>query len=306
MDRLQTMSTFVRVVAEGGFAAAARILGVDQALVTRQVADLERHLGVKLLERTTRSMRLTSAGETYLARCRAILSDVTETEAMISRSFQDMAGRVRLAVPTVFANELPHRLADLQEQLPEVVMEIAVMDRPVDLIAEGFDVVVSNAAFGTSAAVATEPLLRLPLVLCASPRYLQRHATPCVPRALESHRCVAQWVSGEEGHAVERWTLEHADAASECVDVRVAMRTDSYALSLDAVRHGAGIGRFTPQLIAADLANGQLVTLLPHWYAGQLSFNLVYPGHRLLPRRVRHLIDTMLALRDGAELAAGV
>src|SRR5689334_9379035 len=100
MDRLQTMKAFVRVVDHGGFTAAARVLDVDQALVTRQVAALERHLGAKLLERTTRSMRLTEAGELFLPRCREILSDLAEAESAITRSHQNMAGPVRLALPS--------------------------------------------------------------------------------------------------------------------------------------------------------------------------------------------------------------
>ena len=147
MDRLQTMKTFVRVVDEGGFAAAARALEVDQALVTRQVANLERHLGVKLLERTTRSMRLTEAGDTFLARCRDILSDVAEAEAMVSRSHQDMVGRVRLALPTVFGMEVTaQQLTRLHEEFPDITVEMAMLDRAVDPVAEGFDVVIADTA----------------------------------------------------------------------------------------------------------------------------------------------------------------
>jgi len=179
MDRLQTMKTFVRVVDEGGFAAAARALEVDQALVTRQVANLERHLGVKLLERTTRSMRLTEAGETFLGRCRDILSDVAEAEAMVSRSHQDMVGRVRLSLPTVFGMEVTaQQLTRLHEEFPDITVEMAMLDRAVDPVAEGFDVVTMNATLGVSATAVARPMLEVPLLLCAAPRYLQRHPPP--------------------------------------------------------------------------------------------------------------------------------
>ncbi|MGB8364563.1 MAG: LysR family transcriptional regulator [Rhizomicrobium sp.] len=302
MDRLQTMKTFVRVVDAGGFAAAARLLEVDQALVTRQVADLERHLGVKLLERTTRSMRLTEAGEIFLARCRDILSDVAEAEAMVSRSHRDMVGRVRLALPTLFGKEeaVAQQLTKLHEEFPDINVEVAMLDHAVDPVAEGFDVVIMDAAFGVSAMAVARPLLEMPFVLCAAPGYLQRHPMPTTPQALSAHHCVAQWASGEAGHAQERWTLEHADGTRESVDVRVALRTNTYTLSLDAVRCGLGVGRLTPRLLSDDLATGRLVPLLPGWHAGQLSFNLVYPGHRMMPRRVRHVIDAIIAQREGA------
>ncbi len=301
MDRLQTMKTFVRVVDEGGFAAAARGLEVDQALVTRQVADLERHLGVKLLERTTRSMRLTDAGETFLARCRDILSDVAEAEAMVSRSHQDMVGRVRLAMPTVFGLEVTaQQLTRLHEEFPDITVEMAMFDHAVDPVAEGFDVVTMDAAFGVSATAVARPHLEVPFLLCASPGYLQRHPMPTTPQELSAHHCVAQWAAGEADHAHERWTLEHADGTRESVDVRVALRTNTYALSLEAVRCGLGVGRLTPPLVSDDLASGRLVPVLPGWRAGQLSFNLVYPGRRMMPRRVRHVIDAIMAQVDEA------
>lgn len=306
MDRLQTMKTFVRVVDEGGFAAAARALEVDQALVTRQVANLERHLGVKLLERTTRSMRLTEAGDTFLARCRDILSDVAEAEAMVSRSHQDMVGRVRLALPTVFGMEVTaQQLTRLHEEFPDITVEMAMLDRAVDPVAEGFDVVTMDAAFGLSATAVARPHLEVPLLLCAAPRYLQRHPLPTTPQQLSAHRCVAQWTPGEADHAHERWTLEQDDGTRESVDVRVALRTNTYALSLEAVRCGLGVGRLTLPLVSDDLATGRLVPILPGWRAGQLSFNLVYPGRRMMPRRVRHVIDAIMAQIDEAEAASG-
>jgi DNA-binding transcriptional LysR family regulator len=300
MDRLQTMKTFVRVVSEGGFAAAARMMEVDQALVTRQVADLERHLGVKLLERTTRSMRLTEAGETFLARCRNILSDVAEAEAMVSRSHRDMTGRVRLALPTLFGKEeaVAQQLTELHEQFPGINVEVAMVDRAIDPVAEGFDVVIMDAAFGVSATAIARPLLEVPFMLYAAPSYLQRHPMPTTPQDLLMHHCVAQWASGEAGHAQERWTLAHTDGTRENVDVRVALRTNTYALSLDAVRCGLGVGRLPPRLLSNDLATGRLVPILPQWHAGQLQFNLVYPGRRMMPRRVRHVIDAIVAQRD--------
>jgi DNA-binding transcriptional LysR family regulator len=300
MDRLQTMKTFVRVVDEGGFVAAARVLELDQARVTRHVADLERHLGVKLLERTTRSMRLTEAGQTFLARCRDILSDVAEAEALVSRSHQDMGGRVRLALPTLFGKEesVAQQLTELHEAFPDITVEVAMLDRAVDPVAEGFDVVIMDAAFGVSATAVARPLLELPFMLYAAPAYLQRRPMPTTPEALSAHHCVAQWASGDSGHAQERWTLEHADGARESVDVRVALRTNTYALAVDAVRCGLGLGRLAPRLLSDDLAAGRLVPVLPGWRAGKLSFNLVYPGRRMTPRRVRYVIDTILAQRE--------
>jgi DNA-binding transcriptional LysR family regulator len=307
MDRLQTMKTFTKVVDEGGFAAAARALDVDQALVTRQVADLERHLGVKLLERTTRSMRLTEAGETFLTRSRQILSEMAEAEALVSRSQQDMKGRVRVAVPTLFGAEgVAQHLAQLHAQHPDLSCEVAMLDRAVDPVAEGFDVVVQDATLGASALAVARPLLEVPFLLCASPQYLQGHAALERPADLVSHHCVTGWVpgwgTGDGSPAQERWSLLHEDGRKESVEMRVALRSNTQTLNLEAVRQGLGVGRMSPRMLAADLEHGRLMQVLPGWQAGSVAFNLVYPSRRLMPRRVRHVIDAIVgkcdALRD--------
>jgi DNA-binding transcriptional LysR family regulator len=252
-------------------------------------------------------MRLTEAGEMFLLRCREILSDVAEAEAAISRSHQTMAGRVRLALPSfVGMADIGRRFTQLYGAFPEITLEVAELDRPVDPVAEGFDVVIADAAFGVSAQAVAQPLLRLPLMLCAAPSYLQRQSIPAAPPDLSAHRCVAQWSSGEEGHALERWALVSAAGVQESVDVRVAMRTNSFAATLEIVRSGLGIGRFTRPLLRDDLAAGRLAPVLPGWSAGHVSLNLVYPAHRMMPRRVRHVIDNIIAHRDEAVSGDGI
>lgn len=301
MDRLQTMKSFVRVVDEGGFAAAARLLGCDQALITRQVADLERHLGVKLLERTTRSMRLTEAGEAFLSRCRNILSDIEEAEALISQSHRDMTGRVRIGLPTLFnLQEVAVQLARLAGEFPEINLEVAMFDHVVDPVTEGFDVITMSASAAVSATAVARPLLEVPLMLCASPDYLQLRCAPTTPDELSNHLCVGQWASGEADHANEYWLLENAEGTRENTNVRIALRTNNYALAHEAVRSGLGIGRIPTSLLADDFDMGRLVKILPEWRAAPLSLNLVYPGRRMMPRRVRYVIDTILAQRDEA------
>ena len=296
MDRLQTMKTFVRVVDQGGFTAAARVLNVDQALVTRQVADLERHLGVKLLERTTRTMRLTEAGEMFLTRCREIVSDISELEAAVSRSHRNMAGAVRLAVSSLIdMASIGEGFAKLHRKFPEITLEVAFLDRPVDPVAESFDVVIADAAFGVSPLAIARPLPGKPFMLCAAPAYLAEQPAPTKPPRLADHFCVTQWSKMNEGNALERWTLEDTEGNSESADLKVVMRTNTYAMTLEAVRCGLGIGRLTPTLVGADLDSGRLMPVLPEWSAGPSSFNLVYPGHRMMPQKVRHVIDIILS-----------
>lgn len=295
MDRLSSMTTFATVVDQGSFAAAARLLNVDQAIVTRQVAALEKHLGVKLLERTTRSMRLTDAGEAYLARCRDILADVEDAEATVGKAHQALEGQVRLAVPTLFGRiGVACQLAAIQAKYPGISLVVATLDRPVDPVAEGFDVVVADATLGVSPTAIARQVLSVPYLLCASPDYLKRHGVPQTPEDLADHAFVTQWQVGDTAGSHDTWTLDHADGRQVTLPVRAALRANNYGLSLDAVRLGMGIGRFTPRMLREVLEEGAVQRVLPQWHAGKLSFNLIYPSRRLMPLRVRMAIDAIL------------
>jgi len=298
MDRFSAMSTFALVVDQGSFAGAARHLQVDQAMVTRQIAALEKHLGVKLLERTTRSMRLTDAGEAYLARCRDILSNVAEAEAAVGQAHQAMAGRVRLALPTLFGKAgLADQLAELHQRYPDLTLDVAMLDRATDPVAEGFDVVIADASLGVSPTAISRRVLSVNYLLCASPAYLARMGTPQQPEDLlaASHLMVSQWQVGDQMAADESWTLFRADGEQRQVPIRPALRANNFALSLEAVRLGMGIGRFTPRMLREDLLASTVQQVLPDWHAGLLSFNLIYPSRRLVPSRVRLVIDAIVA-----------
>ncbi len=299
MDRLQTMKAFVHVVDECGFTAAARKLGVDQALITRQIADLEQHLGTKLLERTTRTVRLTEAGEIFLPRCRVILADLSEAEEEVSRSSEEMAGRVRIGLPTVFdIHETAQALTQLHQEFPDLTVELAMSDAAIDPVAEGFDVATMNTAHPVSANAVARPLLDATFIICAAPSYLQRHPAPRSPADLAAHYCVGGWIAGGANYRRESWTLQSASGEPETVTIPVALRTNTYTLSLEAVRCGIGIGLLPKRLVAEDLSSQTLLPLLSEWQTVKQSYQLVYPGRRLIPRRVRHVIDTIFSQRD--------
>lgn len=289
------MTTFTLVADAGSFAAAARQLDIDQAVVTRQIAALERHLQVKLIERTTRSMRLTDAGEAYLARCRSILSDVEDAESLVGQSGRSVAGRVRVALPTLFGPaRVAQQLTQVREAYPQLAVDVAMLDRPVDLVAEGFDVVIADAAHGVSATAVSRPLVSVPFALCASPIYLARYGLPQHPQDLLSHRVVQHWPVSDAGVGSECWDLADADGRTESVPLNDCVRLNNYVLAQEAVVAGIGIGRFTPRMMGEDLQAGRLVAVLPAWRAGWMSFNVVYPGRRMVPQRVRHVIDALM------------
>jgi len=295
MDRLLSMRTFAHVVDEGSFAAAARRLDLNQAVVTRLVADLESHLGARLLNRTTRSLGLTEAGEAYLNRCRQILADVDQAEEMVGAGATRVAGRVRVAVPVVFGLEvMSTRLPRFRQAHPDVVLDVELIDRPVDPIVEGFDLAIVPAAYGISNSLIARPLAEKPIILAASTSYLAAAGTPRVPNDLLSHA----FIGYSQSPWRERLKLSDTDGRPANVAVNNVLQSNNFALIRNAVRDGLGIGVLLQYTIEDDLAAGRLQHVLPEWHVGTIDLNLVYPSREYMPRRVRAVIDFIFAERD--------
>jgi DNA-binding transcriptional LysR family regulator len=175
---------------------------------------------------------------------------------------------------------------------------VAMLDRAVDPVAEGFDVVIADANLPVPSSAIARPVLTVPLLLCAAPAYLAKAGVPSHPADLQGMDAVTQWQVGEQGGANEGWTLHHQDGSVFEVTLPAAMRANNYALSLEGVVRGLGVGRFTPRMLSEDLAQGTVQRILPDWTAGALSFNMIYPSRRLVPVRVRTFIDSMVAQFD--------
>lgn len=297
MDRLLSMRTFLHVVDEGSFAAAARRLALNQAVVTRLIADLESHLGARLLNRTTRSLGVTEAGETYLLRCRQILADVDSAEEMVGAGTTRIGGKVRIAVPVVFGLEMMGpRLKKWRSRFPDIQLDIELFDRPVDPIAEGFDLAIVPSAYAVSSSVITRALSDKPIVLCAAATYLEAAGVPKTPNDLARHPCIGfcPTMTGPADH----WKLTDAEGRPATVPVNIVLRSNNFALMRTAVRDGLGIGMLIEYTVETDLAEGRLIRVLPSWDVGAVHLNIVYPSREYLPRRVRALIDFVLEERD--------
>lgn len=292
------MRTFTRVVDAGSFAGAARELDLNQAVVTRLVADLEQHLGARLLQRTTRSMSLTEAGAAYLSRCRTILEQVEAAELAVCQGQEQPAGRVRIALPMLFGTDvLPDRLKDFRQRFPKIVLDVTLLDRPIDLVNEGFDLAVVTSLHGPgSGSIVSRPMFDMPFSLCASPDYLARHPAPKTPAELAGHACVGVF------HSVvgEQWSMSAKDGRQATVPVDIVLWAGDMRLMRESVRSGIGIGVLSCRAIATDQLAGLLVPVLPEWRIGSLSLSLTYPGREFIPARVRAVIDFILEEADRA------
>ena len=290
MDRLMSMRVFQRVVDEGGFAAAARALDMSPAVVTRLVADLEDHLGTRLLHRTTRSLSLSEAGETYLARVRAILQDIDDAHVLASAHTHELSGVLNVLVPPVLATYIvAPLLAGFNRLYPKIVLDITVelyKEPPI----EDFDITLFAADADFNGDVIARQIVTSEIIFVASPAYLKRKGTPKQPEDLLQHDCLRFKTAGLRARL---WRLVHAEAphASHDVEVDPVLWANHIDTLLLAALDGMGITYGSIDLVAPHLASGQLVRVLPAWSLGQATLYAALPSRKFLPQRTRVFLD---------------
>ena len=283
------MQAFAAVVDAGSFVGASDALAMSKAAVSRQIAELETRLGVRLLHRTTRRLSLTEEGEVFYARCRELLGSLAEAEAEVTARSGLAMGVLKVSAPVSFG--LLH-LADLwagfMRAHPNVSLEVTLSDRMVDLVEEGFDVAVRIARLPSSSLVSRK-LSTTRMVLCATPQYLKEHGTPAHPSELAKHQVLAYTLLATG----ESWEFAGPDGP---VSVRVAPRLHSN--SGDTCRAVAlghqGIILQPSFLVAEDLRSGRLVEVLPQYRSLELGIYALYPSRKHVLPKVRLLIDSLV------------
>ncbi|UAK23178.1 LysR family transcriptional regulator [Sphingomonas nostoxanthinifaciens] len=287
MDRLRAFEVFATVVARGSFARAADTLATSPANVTRYVSELEAHLGTRLLHRTSRRVSLTEAGEALYERARTIIDDVAEAEAAATARAAGARGRLRINAPLVFG--IRH-LAPLWPRFmaihPEVELDIALTDRVVDIVEEGYDLGIRISRGGSQAYVSRK-LATSRNILCASPGYLARHGAPHDPEALADHGCVIYGYAPEP----DVWTFLDQDGRERRVRVGVRLRTNSGDTARSVALAGEAITWQPSFLIGDDLRSGALVALLPGFSLPDIDILALYASRRHLSAKVRLMVD---------------
>lgn len=286
MDKLRAMTTFVRIVEMGSLTAAAERLGSSPTSVVRSLSALERALGVRLLNRTTRRMALTDEGREYFERCRHLLLDVEEAEAALLARQVKPTGRLVITAPVMFGRlHVGPAVTDFFAAFPEIRIELLLLDRMVDLIDEGIDLAVRIGTLPESSLVAV-PLGSTSRIVCASPEYLAFYGQPESPADLRDHRAIRvigsslepDWVFLENGYPLR-------------VTIPAIMTTNHIDFAIDACLNGLGCGSFFAYQVREQLATGKLVRLLHAYEPPSVPVNFAYPHARLLSSRVRAFID---------------
>ena len=283
------MRVFQRVVDDGGFAAAARALDMSPATVTRLFGDLEQHLGARLMQRTTRKLALTEAGELYLLRVRSILNEIDDAEAAVGSSTQELQGTVHvLASPVLASYFLAPHIAAWRRRHPKVALEIAVDPFPQQRVDE-FDVTFMAVDEEYDGNVVARALSTTEWIVCAAPSYLQRAGTPRQPQDLQHHDYLKFPRQQGGGLSNRRLLLRPASGTGDTVEIEmpVALQSVSMDLLYRATLDGAGIAVLSRLLATPHLASGALVHLLPEWIHGRLTVYAAVPSRKLIPARTR-------------------
>ncbi|MDE1149074.1 MAG: LysR family transcriptional regulator [Azospirillaceae bacterium] len=287
MDKLRAFEVFATVVARGGFAKAADALNTSPANVTRYVGELEAHLGSRLLNRTSRRLSLTEAGQALFERAQTILEEVAEAEAMASATALKPRGRLRVNAPLSFG--ILH-LAPLWPRFmalyPDVALDVSLTDRVVDLVEEGFDLGI-RISRGGSPTYAARKLATSRNVLCASPDYIARHGMPRVPADMADHVRVAYSYSG----VPDDWVLLDGNGRPATVRIPIRLVTNNGDTARAAALAGQGIIWQPTFLIGQDLRAGRLVPVMTDYRVPDIDILAVYPSRRHVSAKVRVLID---------------
>ena len=288
LDRITGMQVFSRVVALGSLSAAARALGMSQTMATKHMAALEGRLGVKLLHRTTRRLTLTEAGRIYLEASERILEDIAEADARAALETTEVQGRLRLNVPVSFGiREIAPLLPKLADRYPMLELDLGLNDRHINLIEEGWDLVIRIGKLRDSSMIARR-LAPCTMAVCAAPAYLERHGHPRRIEELTEHNCLGYTLSRQVG--VDRWHF--GSDGKKRVAVTGSMQANNGDALVAAAVGGHGIVYQPTFLVQREIDAGILVPLeLDHAPIELEGIFAAYPSDRRPPAKIRATID---------------
>jgi len=290
MDKLEAMRTYVAIVDHGSLTAAAEALGRSLPTVVRVLAVLEESLGTRLLRRTTRRMSLTPEGQTYLERCRHILTEVEDAELSVTRDQREPRGIVRMTAPVLFGQmHVAPAVSDFLRRYREVRVELLLLDRVVNIVEEGVDIAVRIANLADSTMIAV-PVGHVRRVVCASPGLLGAVGTPTDPHDLAARQCV-QFSGTAEGGV---WTFSNRGRDLP-VKISGSFTCNQATAAIQACADGLGFGCFLSYQIEPLVQAGQLRIVLKEFEPPAIPVSLVYPEVRLISTRLRVLIDWLRA-----------
>lgn len=306
-DNLDDLRVLLATAETGSLTAAGRRCGLSTAAVSAAVKRLEQSLGVRLFERTTRSVRPTPEGEVMVDHARRALELVSQGQALVRAGSVGLAGPIRITVAAALARELmAHWLAQFAGEHPGIQIDLQVSDAHVDLVREGIDLALRHGPLADSSHAA-RLLVTARRVACASPAYVARHGAPQAPCDLAEHECLVYHV---RGRPMEQWLFE-PEAGGEALAVRVQGRLtcNDASIAQQWALEGRGVVYQSELALMRPLAGGELVRLLPGWLGEPAPLYAVLPSKRYVPARVEEIVtrlaDYFTSVRDGSRRPGG-
>jgi DNA-binding transcriptional LysR family regulator len=290
INLFQAMQAFVKVADAGSFAQAAAQLGVSTSVVTRHVASLEQHLGIRLFQRTTRKVVLTEAGAGYADGCRVLLSELEEVESRAATTSKEVAGDLRIVALGSFSLfRLTPLFADYQSRFPHVNLRVTLTEKRVDLLEGGFDVGIVTEHMIRSESLVVRRLLNSHAVPVAAAAYLARAGHPRAPADLARHRVIAAPLDTSP----QNWIFSRRDGGDESVALNASFTVNSMIMQKQAALGAMGIALLPLEMVADELRAGTLMRILEDCTVvnGDVAVSLVYPSREFVPRKVREFID---------------
>lgn len=291
MDRLTSMGVFVRAADLGSFAAAAEALQMSPQMVAKHVAALESGLGTSLLNRTTRRQSLTEVGRAYYERCKVVLAEVEAADQLTQEMKNLPKGVLRVSAPVTFGTfSMTSFVTRYLAKYPDMQVDLSLNDRFVDPIEDGFEVIVRIGELADSSLIA-RPLAPYRMIACASPDYLARHGMPQAPAELAGHDCLpyAYWSSLQPC----RWRFSR-NGKTEEVSANGRFRSNNWRALLDAAIEGFGITLGPESVLAAEVAAGRLVRVLPDYEGPVRPMHVLYRADRKPTIKLRCFVDALV------------
>jgi len=286
MDHLTALKVFRTTAAAGSFAGAARQMGFSAAAISKNIAELEAHLKVRLINRTTRQMSLTEAGAAYFERLSRILDELTEADAALAPMGSSPGGVLRVSAPLTFAlTSLSPAIPEFMKRYPNLRLELNLQDSRSDIIGEGYDLAIRGSDRLEDSSLVARKLMTMTHVLCGAPGYFASAGRPAQPEDLKAHECVQFTLSG---HA-NKWTFSRA-GRSVAVPIDGRYKVSSSIAVRDALLAGFGLSLIPRIYVEAELACGRLQAVLEDWEADRTPVYAVYPS-RHLPAKTRVFVD---------------
>ncbi|MDC4261911.1 LysR family transcriptional regulator [Acinetobacter baumannii] len=288
MDRLQAMETFVRVIEAGSFKQAADTLNVLPSTVTRNIKELESHLGTRLLNRTTRSISATDAGLRFYDSCKAILHELQEAEAQVSQKAEALHGTIKIGTTSSLARHcLIPALPVFTRRHPRIELELHLSDSTADVVRQGLDCVIRTGILRSSQLVARR-IGRFHWIICGAPNYIAQHGTPDNLQALQQHIAVG-YLGGHAGR-LAHWNFQDG-AQTTAIAMQESLRVDDTDAYVEAGIAGLGLIRVASYMVRDHLAAGRLIRMLEDIETEPEPISVIYPHSRHLSPAVRAFMD---------------